>query len=470
MKRRKFIHHSACAGMGISTLLSSMINMKAVGMAAMSNSDVIRTNDYKAMVCILLGGGNDSFNMLMPREGRSYQEYAEARSNNAIDQNRILPLNVLDYSGPSLGLHPSLPNISDMFHNGRLSFFANIGTLVEHLTTDQFFLEAKEYPLGLFSHSDQIQQWQTALPQDRSSIGWVGKMTELIQDMNTNQSLSTSVSLSGSNFIQTGRQSVPYTMVPGEGAAGIYDFDNTEWEMIRLRNKAIKDMVDLQYSDAFENTYIKTIKNSIDSYEQYNNAFSQTRGVLSGHVFTNDEWQFGQSLKTIADTIVARNILDQQRQTFFVEFGGWDHHDELVMSHEEQLSVVDQGIKTFYDAMDQIGLSDQVTTFIISDFARPLTSNGNGTDHAWGGNVFVVGGENTIKGQRVFGRYPTLNFNDKSDMGGGVFIPEMSADEYFAELALWFGVSPSDLPTILPNINNFYDISSGEMPIGFLNS
>ena len=256
-------------------------------------------------------------------------------------------------------------------------------------------------------------------------------------------------------------------MIPGEGAAGIHDFD-TEWEAARLRNRAIKDMVEQQYADAFEKTYINTIKKSLDSYDQYIDAFARTQGNIKDVVFPTDQWQFGQSMKTIADTIVARDVLDQQRQTFFVEFGGWDHHDELLLSHASQLEAVDQAINSFYSALDLIGISENVTTFVISDFGRPLTSNGNGTDHAWGGNVFAVGG--AVDGQKIFGRYPDLSLKDKSDMGGGVFIPELSADEYFAELALWFGVSPSDLPTILPNIGNFYDIQSGSMPIGFLNT
>ena len=468
MKRRNFIHQASCAAVGSSTLFSSLINMKAIGAASLSNSSVIGSNDYKALVCILLGGGNDSFNMLVPRQGNPYQEYAATRSNNAIPSEDLLPLNVLEGDGKSYGLHPSLSNLRDMFHNGRLAFLSNIGTLVEPITVQQYSNGSGRFPLGLLSHSDQIQQWQTAFPQDRSSIGWVGKMTELIGDMNNNQSLSLNVSLSGSNFIQTGNQTVPYAMIPGEGAAGIFDFEpEWDWEVGRLRDKAIRDMIDYQYSDAFEKTYINTIEKSIDSYQQYNDAFASTHGTLQNIIFPYDDWQFAQSMKTIADTIVARDILDQQRQTFFVEFGGWDHHDELVMSHAEQLEVLDRGIKSFYDAMDQIGASDKVITFLISDFGRPLTSNGNGTDHAWGGNVFVIG--DSIKGQRMYGRYPDLNFNDNTDIGGGIFVPELSADEYFAELALWFGVPKSDLSMIFPNLTNFYDINSPSTPIGFLN-
>ena len=465
MKRRQFLRHTSCAAIGTTTLFSSMINMKAVAAAAASNSSIITGNDYKAIVCVLLGGGNDSYNMLLPREGTAYNEYKAARSNNAIDNATMLPLNVQNGDGRAFGLHPSMPHLAKMFNDGRASFITNIGTLVEPTTTDQFYLGSKQLPLGLYSHSDQVKQWQTALPQDRSNKGWVGKMGELIGDMNNNKKLSLNVSLSGTNFIQTGENSVAYTMVPGEGPTGLYEYEDP-WEHVQLRNQAVRNIVEAQYNDAFEQTYVNTFKNSLDAFEQYKAAFDQTTGTLDMIGFSEDKWRFGQSMKTIADTIVSRTILDQQRQSFFVEFGDWDHHDELLMNHATQLQALDQGLKSFYDALDVLGLSDQVTTFVISEFGRPLVSNGNGTDHAWGGNVFVVG--DAVKGQQIFGRYPNLSLGDQQDIGGGIFLPDTSCDEYFAELAMWFGVTPSDLPTILPNIGNFYDVTSGQQPIGFM--
>lgn len=115
-----------------------------------------------------------------------------------------------------------------------------------------------------------------------------------------------------------------------------------------------------------------------------------------------------------------------------------------------------------------MGLGDQVVTFVISEFGRPLLSNGNGTDHAWGGNVFVLG--DAVKGKQIFGRYPRLSLTnpDDYDTGGGIFLPEISCDEYFAELAMWFGLSNSQLDDILPNIRNFYASDAAAAPIGFL--
>ena len=169
----------------------------------------------------------------------------------------------------------------------------------------------------------------------------------------------------------------------------------------------------------------------------------------------------------IAKTIAARNTLNVNRQIFFVEFGGWDHHDEVLDSQNEMLAVLSDAMKEFSDAMAEIGTDDCVSTFTMSEFSRTLTSNGNGTDHAWGGNVMAMGGP--VNGGNIYGNYPSLELNNSIEVGGGVLIPQLSCDEYFAELAMWFGVNNSDLADIFPNLGNFYSIGSSNPPIGFLN-
>jgi len=163
----------------------------------------------------------------------------------------------------------------------------------------------------------------------------------------------------------------------------------------------------------------------------------------------------------------ARETLGFRRQIFFVEYSGWDHHDELLNNQSAMLSVVSQAMGEFHDALVELDLLDQVTTFSISEFARTLTSNGNGTDHAWGGNVMVMGGSQ-VNGGRIFGNYPELNLGNDGMLWDGVLIPTLSADSYFAELARWFGVDPTDLSLIFPNLVNFYDVNSTELPIGFM--
>ena len=171
----------------------------------------------------------------------------------------------------------------------------------------------------------------------------------------------------------------------------------------------------------------------------------------------------------VARTIAARDILGMKRQIFFIDFGGWDHHDELLNSQYGMLLEVDRALGQFLNSLEEVGVADCVTTFTLSEFGRTLTSNGNGTDHGWGGNVLVLGGEQ-LNGGRIFGEYPDLTLDSELEVGGGVFLPTISTDQYFAELARWFGVSNASLIDIFPNLRNFYDSNSQEMPIGFLNS
>jgi uncharacterized protein (DUF1501 family) len=117
--------------------------------------------------------------------------------------------------------------------------------------------------------------------------------------------------------------------------------------------------------------------------------------------------------------------------------------------------------------LNELNVYDNVTTFSMSDFGRTLTSNGNGSDHAWGGNIIVTGG--AVNGKKLFGEYPSLELGNPVELGKGVLLPTTGNDLIFAELALWFGVAPSELSTVFPNISNFYDAQSGEKPLGFLN-
>ena len=170
----------------------------------------------------------------------------------------------------------------------------------------------------------------------------------------------------------------------------------------------------------------------------------------------------------IAKVIAARNQLGMCRQTFFVNIGGWDNHDEVLNSQDYLFGVVNNAMSEFYTVLQELGVQDKVTTFTVSEFGRTLTSNGNGSDHAWGGQQMVMGG--AVNGKEIYGTYPSLSLtsNDLNVSNRGVLIPTLSTDEYFAELALWFGLSPTDLPLIFPNITNFYVPGSPNYPIGFL--
>lgn len=466
INRRKFLGQASCAAVGATTLFSGLVNMKALNAAAISNSSVYRVkNDYKALVCIFLAGGNDSYNMLVPRGQNEYQQYATTRSNLALAQNSLLPISPKTSDGREYGLHPSMPNMQRYFNEGRAAFVSNVGTLIEKIpSADGFYSRGFKVPLGLYSHADQAAHWQTAVPQSRGALGWGGRMADLIQDMNENTSISLNISLSGNNIFQNGKVVVPYSIErDGSGSIGIQGYEEQEFFGNLLRS-SVDNLMDYHYQDMFKNAYANTVKSAQANHLVFSSAI-QNLAPLQTTFSTNN---LSRGLNMVAKTIAIRDQLNVNRQCFFIEYGGWDHHDEVLLIQGEMLAELDLAISEFQNSLVEMGLEDQVTTFTISDFARTLTSNGNGTDHGWGGNAMVLGG--AVNGGDMYGNYPQLTLENGLELGSGVYVPTTSADEYFAELALWFGVSPTDLDTVLPNIRNFYSPDPVARPLGFMKS
>lgn len=464
MSRRNFLGTASCAALGSTTFFSSLLNLGvANSLAGMSAPSLSASSDYKAMVCILLAGGNDSFNMLVPRNGNNYTEYANTRSNLALPQGELLPINFTDSNGKQFGLHPSMPEVQQLFNNNKLSFISNIGTLVEPTTKAQYLNGSVRTPVGLLSHADQIQQWQTSIPQTRSSKGWGGRMADILHAGNANQNISMNISLSGTNIFQVGNSSTEYAIRAAVGGSvGINVLEGTSQLDLALKGGA-ESLLEQQYQDIYKSTFTNKIKNSQDNHEEFSAALSQAPVLTT----TFSENPVSANMELIARTIAVRDTLNVSRQTFFINFGGWDHHDGVLDNQTAMLGVVSKALSEFQAAMEELGVADCVTTFTASDFGRTLTSNGNGTDHAWGGNVMVMG--DSVNGGQVFGEYPSLTLDGADDVGGAILLPKISTDEYFAELSKWFGVQNGDLSYVLPNIGNFYNANSADLPIGFMN-
>jgi uncharacterized protein (DUF1501 family) len=231
-----------------------------------------------------------------------------------------------------------------------------------------------------------------------------------------------------------------------------------------MRTKVIDSFLDHEYQDIFKKTYVDVIRKSRDGHLLFDGALEKVGDLTTSF---SDNY-ISQSFNMIARTIAARQDLGMKRQIFFVDFGGWDHHDELLNNQFGMLAVLSAALGEFELALQEIKMADCVTTFSISEFGRTLTSNGNGTDHAWGGNVMVMGGKQ-VNGGSILGEYPSLVLDSNQEVGGGVILPTTSTDQYFAELAKWFGVADSELKTIFPNLENFYSIGSTDLPLGFMN-
>ena len=459
MSRRRFLGQASCAAIGSTALFNTLLNLRMAGTAA--GQSIGGGNDYRALVCLFLAGGNDSFNMLVPRGAAEYAEYAAIRRDLALPQNELLALNPLNSIGKQLGAHPNMPEVQALFEAGKLSFVANVGTLVERITKAQYENETVPIPLGLYSHSDQIQQWQTSVPDRAVGLGWAGRSADLLYTLNQNQEISMNISLGGSNVWQAGQQVVEYA-ISNDGSIGLDGYEGT-WNYNHVRGAAIDSQLDLEYRNLFEKTFAQKSRSSIDAHYHFMEAINAAPALTT--TFPANSW-LGDNLRMVARTIAAHQLLGVRRQTFFISIGGWDHHDEVLNNQQAMLADVSAGIGAFHAALVELGLDNAVTLFTASDFGRTLTSNGAGSDHAWGGNHIVMGGG--VNGKRIFGQYPDLFEDNALDTGRGRIIPTTSVDEYFADLALWLGVDKGNLPLVLPNIERFYNLNSSTNPLGLM--
>lgn len=457
MTRRGFLTHSCSLGVASATLGTSLMSLGLARTAAAQGA-----TDYRALVCILLAGGNDSYNMLVPTDNDQFAEYQAIRSDLALEQGSLLALPGTASNGRNYGVHPGMPELQTLFTAGDAAMIANVGTLLEAYDAQAVADGTARLPLGLFSHADQINQWQTAVPDARIAQGWGGRLADLMQDVNVANGVSMNISLSGSNVFQSGNQVSEYSIdTTGDGAPGIASYDDgTEYGAFKKR--IVDDLLAVEQTHIFRREFARRLRGAVDAQAVFVDAL-QTSPALTT---TFSSGYFSQALRQIARVIGSRDALGASRQTFFITVGGWDHHDDVLDNQAEMLPAISRGLIEFRDALVELGVFDRVTTFTTSDFGRTLTSNGKGSDHGWGGHHIVMGG--AVNGGQIFGDYPIISASSPLDVGRGVYAPTTSVDEYFAELALWFGVSVSELDRVLPNVRSFYSPESAQPPIGFL--
>jgi uncharacterized protein (DUF1501 family) len=434
--------------------------------------------DYRALVCIFLNGGNDGGNMVIPYD--DYATYSAARSPSglAIPQSSLLRTGVVPSVGTEFGFHPSLTGLHDLWGQGRLAVVCNVGTLVEPTNRDAYRNRTVEVPLNLFSHSDQINQWQTSVSNSASPSGWGGRAADKIGDFNTTV-FPPVTSTAGTPIFTIGNIERPLAIAAAptrlDAALRLDGFPNppdNDPRYLQMQHLLLVDQ---------DKTLVRGASRVTSEAVAMERAIRFTGDPAVPPFPLNPRTSLGNQLEQIAKVISVRNELGMRRQIFFCSLGGFDTHNGQVVTgtpatgtHANLLLQVSNAMKAFYDATVQLGVASQVSTFTLSDFSRTWVPNGTlGTDHAWGSHQFVMGG--SVLGREFYGVsgsngtvFPTLAANgpDDTDAGGnarGRWIPTVAIDQYGATLASWLGVSSSDLPAVFPNIGRF-----GTANLGFM--
>jgi uncharacterized protein (DUF1501 family) len=426
ISRRNFMQMGASFGM-----LAALGRLQSVSAAP--------AQDYKALVCIFMFGGNDGHNTVVPLGNAQYTAYTAARGGLALPPGQLLAIG--DATQGAFGLHYGLPVI------------ANVGMLIRP-TSYADFQSNNQLPTNLRSHSDQVQQMQTGYPNAFGASGWGGRTADLMQTANAGTNFPVSISLNGAALFCTASVVQSASLQPGnyldQNAMSLWPASAAQArataqqqilaagsgnQMIQSANKAMSDALAL-------NPLLK----SASGNPAFTTPFPQT--------------QIGNQLKEIARIIGLRAQLGAARQVFFAGLSGFDTHGGQSYQQWSLLSQISAAMAALYNASVEMGIADKVTSFTLSDFGRTLQPSGTGSDHGWGSHHFVVGG--AVNGGRLYGRYPLMsnysNFNATNDDYAdprGVMLPNVGLAQYGATLAKWFGASDAQLDTVFPTLASF---------------
>ena len=408
-------------------------------------------NDFRALICVYLMGGNDAINTVLPLSDFHYKQYSGVRGDLSVPKDAIVPtgLSVLDKDGRKvpLGLHPQLSALSSLFERGDANIAVNTGILEQPLTKQT--IESGELPLPeqLFSHNSQTESWLRGGMEASRNLGWAGRILDVL---NSNADITPLYSVHGESLWLRAMEH-RQTVLKKDRAIKLSALDNLVYKGIY--DRLLSESTNNPFSTHFHLMIDESMKMSRVLTDQLNQ-------IEDSPLFTSSE--LGKQMQTVFKLIASQNGLNQKRQIFFVNHNGYDLHDSQLARHPVLLEDLAANLFAMYQSVDKLGMSNNVTSFTMSDFGRRMTSNGNGTDHGWGGHQLLFGG--AINSNQSIGTWPDLVLGGQDDYSRGRLIPTIAADQVSATLAQWMGVSDNTaLEYVFPNIRNFAESNLGFM-------
>lgn len=457
--RRAFLKKMLMGPVAASPLMTSLV-------AASAQAATV-ADDYKALVCVFLHGGNDSFNTVIGTSEPDWRAYTTVRNQQPapLALSNVLPLQRGDASQPALALHPMLSALVPLYNTQkRLAIVANVGPLIGPLSKASYASGTAARPRKLFSHNDQQSTWQAMAPEGATQ-GWGGRMLDSLM-AGQDKSLFTAITVSGNALWLSGRDVRAYQVASGGpvrmGAAqGMDALSQALQEVVANSHgghQMAQDLADVNQRSlqAERQLHAALPADQISPFGPDDRLLTIQQG---GANVVNP---LAKAFQTAGRIIASHRTLGLRRQILFVSLGGFDTHSGQSAQHARLMAQLGHGLAYFDGLMQSLGLGDKVTTFTASDFGRSFTSNGDGTDHGWGAHHFIMGG--AVQGGRVFGSWPQLSIKntrnndfDASDdqLTNGVLLPSTSVEQYGAALGSWLGVSSSGLADVFPNLSRF---------------
>jgi uncharacterized protein (DUF1501 family) len=432
-------------------------------------------DDYKALVCLFMYGGNDGLNTFTPIDATRHAQYAKVRGRLALPRSSLIGLNA-DY-----GMHPSLSALSGAWSEGALAPVFNVGPLAAPLNKAQLRALPKgdtRIPANLFSHPDQQLMWESASTDPFVRTGWGGRASEVLGSNNP------VISFGGNANFGLSDSSAPWVLPSAGSEFGPNGYG--PWQPVMARRAALESIIRETQKTPLSEAYAQVQRNAFALEKRFQGLFekpntktdtSGMRSAFSALIESNGSFKgnLAEQLYQVARFVNARTQVQGTRQIFFVQFRGFDNHANQVGGsattgeHSRLLKEVGDSVAAFWGAIKSIGMAQKVTLFTQSDFGRTFVPNeSGGTDHAWGNNHMVLGG--AVAGRTTYGRYPELAVGGPDDIGQdawelqGRWIPTASVDQYAATLLRWWGMSEAQLNQALPHLGNFGSVRN----LGFM--
>jgi len=390
-------------------------------------------------------------------------------SNNSLEEGYTKGLYLHD--GLDVATNPLMPELAHLVNQGKVAIVANAGNLIEPATKAEFNAKTKTLPPFLFAHNHQTKLVMNGEASLLDYTGWAGRLYDNWKDVNGGDIYDMNIAISVTEHLFYGDETTPLIISVG-GPTSYF----------RINRDVYDNLLGLNYSNMYKNLYQSLQKHSflmqdiiVNDWNENSPSFSSTN-AYGGALFSKpSNTQLSQSTPTYADTSMLNNLYavarlafigknrGLKRQIFFVKDGGYDTHSNQTQQHARKLRGLSLGLGDFYKALEEMGMQNEVTTFNISDFGRSTGNNGDGTDHAWGGTYFVMGG--AIKGG-LYGTLPDLTLGSDDDLySKGRLIPTTSMSQYYSTILNWFGVDSTLMDVVLPELKNF-DVKD----LGFMSS